>query len=124
MQQRDRALREPLGGAERRRERQFEHEVRAAAHRHFRAGVLVQQRKIAALHEIAAHRADDDGVSAETFARAADVKHMAAVKRIVFRDNAADRKSSIHYKSEKPPVKSYIQRISRGSAKTAHICAP
>ena len=124
MQQRDRAARKAFGGAERRRERQLEYEVRAAPDRRFCAGVLVEHGEVAALHEISAHHADDDGVTAETFARAADVKHVAAVKRIVFRDNAADRKSSIHYKSEKPPVKSYIQRISRGSAKTAHICAP
>ena len=96
VQQRDRALREPLGGAERRRERQLEHEVRAAAHRHFRAGVLVQQRKIAALHEIAAHRADDHRVLSEHFARPLDMKPVPAVKRVVFCNDAADRGRKVH----------------------------
>ena len=96
VQQRDRAARKAFGGAERRRERQLEHEVRAAPDRRFCAGVLVEHGEVAALHEISAHHADDDGVSAETFARAADVKHMAAVKRIVFRDNAADRRKRVH----------------------------
>ena len=96
MQQRDRALREPLGGAERRRERQLEHEVRAAAHCHFRAGVLVQQRKIAALHEIAAHRADDHRVLSEHFARPLDMKPVPAVKRVVFCNDAADRGRKVH----------------------------
>ena len=96
VQQRDRAARKAFGGAERRRERQLEHEVRAAPDRRFCAGVLVEHGEVAALHEISAHHADDDGVSAETFARAADMKHMAAVKRIVFRDNAADRRKRVH----------------------------
>ena len=87
VQQRDRAARKTFGGAERRRARQLEYEVRAAPDRRFCAGVLVEHGEVAALHEISAHHADDDGVSAETFARAADVKHMAAVKRIVFRND-------------------------------------
>ena len=96
VQQRDRAARKAFGGAERRRERQLEHKVRAAPNRRFCAGVLVEHGEVAALYEISAHHADDDGVTAETFTRAADMKHMAAVKRIVFRDNAADRRKRIH----------------------------
>lgn len=61
VQQRDRAARKAFGGAERRRERQLEHEVRAAPDRRFCAGVLVEHGEVAALHEISAHRADDDG---------------------------------------------------------------
>ena len=123
VQQRDRAARKAFGGAERRRERQLEHEVRAASDRRFCAGVLVEHGEVAALHEISAHRADDYCVLSKHFARPLNMKPVPAVKRVVFCNDAADRKSSIHYKSEKPPVKSYIQRISRGSAKTAHICA-
>ena len=123
MQQRDRAARKAFGGAERRRERQLEHEVCAASDRRFCAGVLVEHGEVAALHEISAHRADDYCVLSKHFARPLNMKPVPAVKRVVFCNDAADRKSSIHYKSEKPPVKSYIQRISRGSAKTAHICA-
>ena len=96
MQQRDRAARKAFGGAERRRERQLEHEVRAAPDRRFCAGVLVEHGEVAALHEISAHRADDYRVLSEHFARPLDMKPVPAVKRIVFRDNAADRRKRVH----------------------------
>ena len=96
VQQRDRAARKTFGGAERRRERQLEHEVRAAPDRRFCAGVLVEHGEVAALHEISAHRADDYRVLSEHFARPLDMKPVPAVKRVVFCDNAADRRKRVH----------------------------
>ena len=89
MQRLHRTLGEALRRGQRRRKRQFNHEVSAAAHGHFGTRVLIQHGKIAALDEIAAHYAYDHGVFAEAAPGFGNVVQMPRVKRIILGGDAA-----------------------------------
>ena len=90
IQQRDRASREPLRRGQAGRERRFQHKVGPAAHRGFGARVFLHHRKVAALHEIAAHRADDCAIPAQNAPRLGNMVRVARVEGVVFGDDAAD----------------------------------
>ena len=90
IQQRNRAERKagrrPQTGGKRR----FQHQICAAPHSGFRAAVLFYDRKVAALDEIAAHRAHNGRIRAQRAAGFGKVMRVSRVKRIIFGHNAAD----------------------------------
>ena len=88
MQRLHRTLGEALRRGQRRRKRQFNHEVSAAAHGHFGTRVLIQHGKIAALDEIAAHHGNDSLCASP--AHLFQMIQVTIVQGIVFADNTTD----------------------------------
>ena len=80
----------PFGRGKAPRQRQFEHERHAAAHRAFRAGEFIIRGRLAALHEVAGHYRHNGCIRPADFANFSYLILVPAVKRVVFR-NDADR---------------------------------
>ena len=100
VQQRDCAAREPLGRGQTGRKRRFQHKIRPAAHRGFGARVFLHHRKVAALHEIAAHRAHDRPIRAQNAPRFRNMVRVACVEGVIFSDNAADSHGRISFAAD------------------------
>ena len=82
-------LGEAFGRAERPRQRQLEHKVRAAVQRAFCAQMPGSDSWFASLDKIARHAADNGGIRSQTGTYSGDLCHVTGVKWIVFADNTA-----------------------------------
>ena len=84
----DRAAGEALRGGKRAGKRQLQHEIRAAGERRLCARQLVEDGGLPALHEAAAHHADDPRVRAEAGFHGLQLRGVPEVEWVVFANNS------------------------------------
>ena len=90
LQQAHAAAREVLRTAAGKEEGQLQDKLTAAAHRQIRAPPLVEDGRLPALREAAAHHRDDGRLVMEAGADGLELVGVALMKRIVFGDDAND----------------------------------
>ena len=82
------ALCKALGGGDRPRQRQLQHQIGSSAHRRFGADMLAENGKISPLREVPAHNAHDPHCAQPPQLR--KLPRVSGVKRIVFADNSSN----------------------------------